>query len=145
MHAHRKLHSLWRIHRHFEAHPDQAKNISSLVSFTTDLTPNLMFMGFRKESWFWLQGNFVVNSNQVFSICGLVFLCLENAKVGKLICSYSSFNMLYWLHFMDEETDPVTKDREVENDGPRKKVCIFWYGPITFSPPTCHIEPKYCF
>lgn len=46
---------------------------------------------------------------------------------------------------MDEETDPVTKDGEVENDGPRKKACIFWYESITFSPPTCHIEPKYYF
>lgn len=44
---------LSRIHRHFEAHPEPAKNFSSFVSFTESFPANFVCMGVRRTgSWF---------------------------------------------------------------------------------------------
>lgn len=147
MHSHRNLHLSPRIHRHLEVWPEQAKNASSLVFFDKRFYSSSCMCRIQKNRVLFLAtGNvlFIVNLNQIFSICWLVFLCSEGVRLDRFICSYSSFNMVYWSHFMDEETDPVTEDGEVEIYGLRKKARIVLYESTSFFSPNCHAEPK-CF
>lgn len=46
---------------------------------------------------------------------------------------------------MDEETDPVNEDAEVEISKPRRKAQVFLYEVTTFFSPNYLVERKYFF